>query len=151
MNAQPYVGFESREIQVSGLSCFSINQWRNAVYYFLTGIWADNGAVTYRPKICFDSVTLRLDLDTSQYLVYGRGYSPLPNMGRYYSEQILEVGSEQFEVEAGLIRFAKNDRVRVLVVDFGDSRLFLYKGRKRGVLNIATQDVPREWNGLCPI
>ncbi len=151
MNAQPMDRTQPREIQICGLTCFPMNQWRNAVCSYLFGMWAGHGSVTYRPKICFDSVTLRLDQDLDQYLAYGRGHSPLPNWSSYTDGQIQEVCSGQYEVESGLIRFVKDNRVRVLVIDFENSQLILYKGKKRGMLNVATRDIPRVFRGLAPI
>src|ERR1700685_4151166 len=61
------------DIQVSGLRCFPESNWREAILYYLFGIWGNQGSVTYRPKIAFRSCTLRLDLEIGCYSATDHG------------------------------------------------------------------------------
>ena len=51
----------SNHIQVSGITWFPPERWREAILYYLFGLWSNKGCVAYRPKIRFGSVVLRLD------------------------------------------------------------------------------------------
>lgn len=139
-----------REIQVSGLDCFPGNRWREAILYYLNGIWADRECVTYRPKIHFGNVpkvdswqevVLRLDRSLGEYYAYGTSAERPPR--ECNREAILVVGCGQTEVEQGLIRFVKNNRIRQLwILLRGQEVICLFKTRERGFLGVSADGIP---------
>jgi hypothetical protein len=126
---------EPAEIQVSGGKLFDTNHWREAVLYFLFGVWGDEEPVMYRPKIGLPpNLTLRLATNHDAYYAYGDGGDAKPP--EFWDEQKLVVGSGQLEVENGLVRFVKNNRIEMLQIDFPEgTTLCLWKGQRRGELN----------------
>ncbi len=142
--------------QVSGAKEFEGHRWREAILYYLNGVWSDNNDVTYRPKIKFTkdggsvldyNVTLRLDQSTGEYYAYGT-YEGVPfckipdDLAK--PEGCLRVGKDQNAVEMGLIRFVRNDAIRALQISFGpDAGIVLWKTSRRGELWIAIAGLPR--------
>ncbi|MBI4090659.1 MAG: hypothetical protein HY422_01395 [Candidatus Komeilibacteria bacterium] len=148
-------------IQVSGNARFESFRWREAILYYLNGVWRNDLGVMYRPKIRFGNVmpgenkagafikrgiTLRLD---------GHSYS-----GRYYaygtSEQRVDaidktslfVECRQADVEGGLIRFVKDEALDSLAISFGRSGIRLTKSRRRGELAVEGFSIPSSINEL---
>lgn len=122
-----------RSIQVSGLEIFEEWRWREAILHYLFGVWSDYSRVMYRPKICLGGVSLSLDTENEEY--YAQGESPDREHPFFSSreERVLSVRCSQLEVEQGLIRFVKNNRIILLNITFRDSsRLCLWKKARRG-------------------
>ncbi|MEM9336537.1 MAG: hypothetical protein AAGA35_01625 [Patescibacteria group bacterium] len=121
-----------RDLQISELKTFPENRWREAILHYLFGIWADKESVTYRPKIHFGTMCLRLNQASREYFAYGSS----PNWEVHQSfrgeEILITEGCGQDEVEGALIRFVKNDRIRILAITLGnDQFLRLWKTDKR--------------------
>lgn len=136
-----------REIQVNGMTCFPQNRWREGILYYLFGIWSDKVEVTYRPKIHFGFACLRLSPGERQYYAYGK--CPDTEKPSFPEEGVLTVSWEQTEVEQGLIRFVKNEAIKMLVVTLKNHRQFcLWKKERRGEygcwanIPIRMEDVP---------
>jgi len=120
-----------RSLQISGNRTFEENRWREAILFYLFGIWSGKEDVTYRPKIHFGMMCLRLDPDTGQYFAYGASpdWEIPQDLG---GELLITDGCGKYEVEVSLARFVKNDRVRMLVISFGDGQfLRLWKDPDR--------------------
>lgn len=143
-------GEVDNNVQVSGLTDFPELRWREAILYYLFGIWAGKEEVTDRPKIIFGTVTLRLDSEAREYFAYGRSHEESPHQ-RFREEEMVMVGSKQVEVEQGLIRFVKNDRIRLLTICLPCSgRVTLWKKERRSKYGLHSQDIPLTWGGLGP-
>jgi hypothetical protein len=135
-------------IQVSGDESFAGERWREAILYYLNGVWADKPRVMYRPKLSFDTVALRLDQGTGTY--YGLAKRPRPELTIEEVPQFLPhereqiVGNSQMEVEGGLMRFVRNDQIYLLEIRLSqDSWIRLWKGRnKRGELYLDFKGLP---------
>lgn len=136
-----------RVLQVSGGLCFEPHQWRKAILYYLNGVWSGNHNVMYRPKISLGNlpaegsvseVVLRLSPATKEYYAYGTSAELPIVVGNF-----LVVGCGQNEVEGGLIRFVRNDRIRNLSILFRDGgNVCLLKGRKRSDLHVWAARIP---------
>jgi len=140
----------SGEIRVSGVTCFPEWQWGEAVLYYLNGVWGNKLDVMYRPKICFGGVFLCLNQADSSYFAYG-----VPDNGDGYDARevgpdpkILSIASgKQTDVEVGLIRFVKDNTIKVLSLGLPAIQGFviLWKKPKRGQYGIACVHVPKDW------
>lgn len=141
------------EFQVSGNACFSERRWREAILYYLFGVWAGQQKVMYRPKISFGPITLRLAADAGEYYAHAwdrqgaldffgvdlNGLAPaFPN------SIILRVGYTQVEVEQGLVRFVKNNRVKLLVISLREGEIRLWKMQERSRLGISATGLPTQ-------
>ena len=131
---------DRHEIQVSGIRCFPMNEWRNAILYFLFGMWGNKNNVTYRPKINFGGVSLRLDLVTGKYYAYGTApdTEPLTFTGR----ELVTV-DDKSEVEVSLIRFVKNEDIKRLTIVFPNQMMLrIWKKERRGEYGCAATGLP---------
>jgi len=140
----------SSEIQVSGITCFPQERWREAILFYLFGLWANKEIVAYRPKIAFGTIVLRLDESRGEYYAYGRNQDgECPPFLLPIKEELV-VGPAQEQVEIGLVRFVKNDRIRRLAIKSANSGLiWLWKQTKRGQYRVcASSEVPHS-NGDC--
>ncbi len=147
--ARPFVtdDREDRDIQVSGRTGFPGSRWREAVLFYLFGIWGNREDVTYRPKIHFGDICLRLDRQSKEYYAYG--HAEVPELTPITSsEETLFVRSGQNEVEIGLIRFVKDNRIKKLVLSLGPGgacQLLLWKKEKRSEYGVAGIRLPYSW------
>ncbi len=134
---------EQKEIQVSGLLWFPEHRWREAILYYLFGIWENREEVMYRPKIHLGGITLRLNPSTGTYYAYGT--SDDEECGPWVGEngEELVVSCHQLEVEIGLIRFVKNDSIRTLLIRLEDGgEICLWKTRRRSRFGIDCRGIP---------
>lgn len=109
---------------VSGHKAFSKDKWRQAILYYLFGVWGDQYAVMHKPEISFGPLTLELDLNDGYYYVYTSEIED--DETAYFSEaNLLEpsrkllCGNSQLEVENGLIRFVKDKHLRIFTIRIG--------------------------------
>lgn len=135
----------AREIQISGQTNFAANRWREAILYYLFGVWGDKSEVMYRPKIHLGPITLRLNPSAETY--YAHAVPLLPedelNLSLFSSEEMISVGPRQTEVETGLIRFVKNGRIKLITIHLDNGGLLrLWKGNRRGDLFLQSWGVP---------
>ena len=131
------------EIQVSGLTLFPMNRWREAILYYLFGVWGNRDNVMYRPKINFAGVSLRLDPVRRQYYLYGR--PEVADVVPVMVDGEWRVLDSQDEVETGLIRFVKNDEIKKFTIQFRDrSILILWKKEKRGEYGVHAYGIPAD-------
>ena len=128
-------------IQISGLEDFDPSRWREAILYYLFGVWGNKQEVMYRPKIMFGNITLRLDTGSSSYYAYGSSTSETaPHVP---PEAHLIVGCGQGEVEQALIRFVKNDAIKVLTIAVPNhGRFCLWKKAARGEYGYSGDRLP---------
>ncbi len=139
------MSFKNEFIQVSGLNIFPQHRWREAILYFVNGILADEDRVTYRPKISIGDVGLRLDAEHERYSFWGYHTDVVPPVVE--ESATLVAGASQMEVEYALLRFVKNNNIRMLrlrmPVRGGSARLedgphigelVFWKGRQRSFL-----------------
>lgn len=151
---QRLAGIISNDIQVSGLTSqeFPESRWREAILFYLFGVWADRQSVTYRPKISFGDITLRLDPSSGEYYAYGTPTEELPYPFPVREDEKLTVRSlRQADVEVALARFVKNDRIKLLTICSECSgRLMLWKKSRRGQYGITATDIPRSWGTRGP-
>ena len=96
----------------------------------------------YRPKINFAGISLRLDTKQRQYYLCGKsefnGRGPVS-----FDNEVLVVQDLQTEVEIGLIRFVKDESIRVLIIEFRNhSTLLLWKKEKRGEYGVHATGIP---------
>jgi hypothetical protein len=120
--------FLVEEVEVSRRVCFEGNRWIEAILYYLNGIWKNDSVIAPHPELRFDNVTLRL-ADTN-YFAYVDGITP--PRPRVQAKDLLAVPySTQNDVEAGLVRFVKNNQIRQLAITFlGEGALYLTKQRR---------------------
>lgn len=135
---------DRHEIQVSGNRCFPVNEWRNAILYYLFGVWGNKDYVMYRPKMNFAGVSLRLDPERRCYYLQGRMHvaDVVPVMAD--GERI--VLDSQDEVETGLVRFVKDESIKKLTIQFRDgSQFFLWKKERRGEYGVHAYGILSEY------
>ena len=144
-----------RDIQVSGLTNFSESRWREAILYYLFGIWGNRSDVTYRPKISFGDIWLRLHSSNGRYYAYGHEeiFEPVPALG---NDDLVETSDEQARVEVALIRFVKNDKIKQLRLRFPSVSndtcvLVLWKKTRRGEYGVASLGLPYSWCSDGPL
>jgi len=141
----------NRNIQVSGLTDFPEARWREAILYYLFGIWSNNDKVAYRPKIMFNDLTLRLNRGAGTYYAYGRLEVP-EKPPRTNGDEMLKVDDpNQCDVEIGLIRFVKNSQIKMLVLNLQPGSLVLWKKTRRGEYGCAGFDLPYAYSSVGPI
>lgn len=148
-------GVVSNDIQVSGLVSqeFPESRWREAILFYLFGIWSGRQSVMYRPKISFGSVTLRLDSDEGKYEAYGTPPEELTSTLRFRADEKLFVDTgRQADVEVALVRFVKNDQIKLLILWLPQLRVFftLWKKSRRSQYGCCLTD-PRAWNANGPV
>lgn|GEM_PF-1906780 len=149
-----FAGF-ARDIQVSGFTNFPESRWREAILFYLFGMWGNRDNVTYRPKIMFGDITLRLDRQDGEYYAYGheRVREEIPPLD---SDDLVETSGKQEAVEVALIRFVKDDRIRQLrlrlpSVSDDVATLVLWKKARRGEYGVAGLGLPYSWGTKGPI
>lgn len=129
------------DLQISGLECFSELRWREAILYYLFGVWGNQNRVMYRPKIMFGLLTLRLDPDCEDYYAYGHARDD--KLPLFDPKNALVVTANQSAVELGLIRFVKNDQIKALCIVFRDlSAMWLWKKERRGQYGAYAAGIP---------
>lgn len=131
-----------RHLQVSGLETFTQNRWREAILYYLFGVWGNLDKVMYRPKIYMGGLALRLDPRAESYYAYGKGCSRERDIPVVKPEARLIASHSQFEVEGALIRFVKNNAIRVLEIQLeSGGRVWIWKTSRRGEYRTACDDM----------
>lgn len=150
MLARRVMGVIDNDLQVSGIFEFPESRWREAILFYLFGIWSEKLEVCDRAKITFGTVTLRLDDRNSEYYAYGRPHEVYPHQ-LFRDEETNSIGCEQVIVEYGLIHFVKSNRIKVLLINFPDGgQLQLWKKERRGQYGYGARDIPVEAGGLGP-
>ncbi len=131
-------------IQVENDRIFSEKNWREAILYYLNGIWGRNTDVMSNShNINFSGVKLMLDQLGRKYWCYIQPMHETSLDTESSNPQIelhdgitLEVNDDQDSVEIGLMRFVRNDSIGHLTIRFDDktskSSLSLHKTTKRG-------------------
>ena len=133
---------DNHEIQVSGLTLFPMNRWREGILHYLFGVWGNKDNVMYRPKINFGGVSLRLDVAKRKYYAYGIG--PDAELLAFTGREIITL-DDQSEVEVALIRFVKNDEIKRLTIVFPNrSWFYLWKTERRGEYRCAAVGIPTD-------
>ncbi len=141
-----------QEIQVAGHRCFEGKRWREAILYYLNGIWSDDLFIAGRPKLAIDGITL--SLVSGKYSIYDNGCTPIMSLEEIdFGGCIPLPEPDQDAVEIALVRFVKDNHARNLAIIFREGVLFLSKGRNRGNLIVAASKLPTmdEWrkqNGI---
>ena len=140
-------------IQISGYTNFPESRWREAILFYLFGMWGNRDNVTYRPKICFGDITLRLDRQDGEYYAYGHAQAPekVPNCS--HAERLCVDSGRQTEVEVALIRFVKDDRIKELGLHLPASHgeLVLWKKGRRSQYGYAGVGLPYTWGTKGPV
>lgn len=147
-----------RELQVGASGrTFPEERWREAILYYLFGVWSGNVAMTLRPKISFGNVTLRLVPDPKALhpdarVYYAYGIAPDGERCSHSAitrGELLFVGNEQARVETALIRFVKDNRIKTLAISMGTGGgIQLWKTSRRGEYRCTAVGLSRTWEGL---
>ena len=133
------LGHAVESIQIAGDTVFEGSRWREAILAFLNGIWADDVAVTHRPKISLNNTVLRIGRGEKYvgYFVYAPDFGGRPTVAD--KDLLVVPDPTRAEVENGLIRFVRNGQIRQLGICFpGKGNIVLTKGRKRSELFVVT-------------
>ena len=141
------------EIQISGYTNFPESRWREAILFYLFGMWGNRERVTYRPKICFGDVTLRLDRQDREYYAYGHAQVP-KDVPPLLGTDLVEPSGKQTEVEVALIRFVKDESIKQLRLRLPSvslvATLVLWKKARRGEYGYAGIGLPYSWGTKGP-
>ena len=152
---QRIAGIVTNDIQVSGLEGFPESRWREAILFYLFGIWSGRESVTYRPKLCFGDITLRLDRQNGEYYAYGHAEVPqdVPPLG---PDDLVETSGRQAAVEVALIRFVKDNRIKQLRLGVMTdqkvhcAQLVFWKKARRSEYGYAGIGLPYSWGTKGP-
>jgi hypothetical protein len=104
-----------------GTKSFPERRWREALLYYLFGIWGEREDVMSNPLIELGGVTIRLNTNAGEYHADGTSIESLedPHLsGEFSFNEVLLIGYEQELVENALVRFVKNNRIRVLHIEW---------------------------------
>ena len=107
---------------------FAENHWREAILHYLFGMWSGKRIFSDEQRISFGDVTLALDPCERLYDISGKGERDEVDYNIRCSDNTLCVSNTRQDVEQGLIRFAKNPKIRALlisVVECGCERVCL--------------------------
>ncbi len=135
-------------MQVSGLNNFEESRWRECFLYYLFGIWGNQKRVTYRPKVNFCTGTgpsigmfeLRLDRASGEY--FACGSCAVQEPPTFYGDQVLIVSYKQAEVEQALVRFVKNNSIKMLIISLRKGVVHLWKKPQRSCLGVLATGIP---------
>lgn len=118
-------------LQVSGLENFERSEWFRAIIYYLRGIREGHESVTYRPKIDFGGVVLRLNPGAGRYYAYG--VAPDEEVPSFPANRIGRVGCGKSEVEEALTRLVDGE-LGLLTIEFtpGSTMSLWEKGQDFG-------------------
>lgn len=108
------------DIRISGLASqeFPEARWREAILSYLFEIWSGRPRATGYPMIGFGNITLRLDPSCGLYYAYGIPSKESPGYEHFVKgdEDIHVRSGRKEDVEVGLIRFVKNNRIKLLTL-----------------------------------
>lgn len=142
----------NHNIMVSDNKVFSEPRWREAILYFLFGLWGNNPAVVRRPKIRLGTIDIARD-PQGFYYAYGR---PDPRELESYADSwtkgrtAVVHGDYSDQVEAALVRFVKDKEFVELVLSFQTGRVMLWKTKNRGDYGITAEGLPLGWSSKGP-
>jgi hypothetical protein len=124
--------FSVEDLQVNS-DIFPANRWREGMIEFLMRIWS--GDSPRNPHIRIRDIVLRRDEETSRFKIEGPRQVVSGVEG--FTNSMMFINDETFAIEAGLIRFVKNDSIRCLGIHFENEKrvLWFWKGHRRGELN----------------
>lgn len=119
------------------------SDWREAILTFLNGVWSDHIVINHPAEICFNNIRLQLGQNNEYYVYFlverdGTNF----NATAPYNRDAMYIVSypSANDVEAGLIRFVRNNKIRQLVIGFpGVGRVTLTKDQKRGSLFVSAE------------
>lgn len=128
-------------IQVSGLNWYARHEWRMALELYMGGVWSDDNQIMYRPKVCWEEAGFRLHPEAGVYASCARSEALNRQMPDVPPEHTLTTGCAQSEFESAIMRFVRNDRIWMLVVNFPERTLYFWKkANQRGFLGIAARE-----------
>jgi hypothetical protein len=117
------------KVGVTKEKIFPMSRWREAILNYLFGVWSVYEGTP--AKICFGTIELLRDPKSKRYTVSGETIEEPP--GGYYGNYSIQVKDEHTEVECALARFAKDDHMGQLCIDFRDGFvLMLWNKERRG-------------------
>lgn len=139
-----------KNIKVGGKASgkeFSGSRWREAILYFLFGIWEGRKYIYDNPVISFDDVNLRwcwenMEYYNHRYMAYGTITEPT-KAPHFPHEQTIRVEWLQAgNVRDGLVQFVKNYRIKAITIGLeaaaeGNPHLILSKGGRRRDLHVS--------------
>ena len=111
---------------------FPANRWREGMLEFLMRIWSGNSP--RHPHIRIRDIVLRRDEETSRFKI--EGSRQVVTEVHRFTNSMMFIRDENYEIEAGLVRFVKNESIRCLGIQFESEKatLWFWKGNKRSVL-----------------
>jgi len=126
------------DIQVAGGKCFTANRWREAILYYLFGIWSGDETVLNRPKINFGRFQLRLDESGESYYAVGESGGVIVS---FHESRCLRVGWKKAEVEVALVRFLKDNKIKKLTIDLEQGQMVFWKTDRRAEYGCAAYGI----------
>ncbi len=129
-----------RALYVSGGREFPEDRWRDCILHFLNGLWSGDLDIACRPRLHLGEITLRLDEEAGEYFAYGTSLeTPVPEVADYEMEY--SIGS-RLEVQDRLMRFVKDDRIKLLVLRLRVGTVCLWKKPWRSRFGISAHGIP---------
>jgi hypothetical protein len=128
-------------IRISRTNTFKSYKWKEAILYYLHGIWGDRWSVVRQPQICFPpGLTLCLDYETCSYTVSGHAGTEFIS---HSPNQTQSISNKMYDVQVGLASFVECDRLQVLKIAFPDGNELRLGKRSR-------DEEIYCWFGECP-
>lgn len=140
---------KGKTIEVAELYEYPESRWRQAILRFLFGIWSGDPTVTCRPELRIGNVTLRLF--NERYVAFGsvEGDEVPPTIP---ITQSLLVGDRKADAEVALVRFVKDDRIKMVNLVLGNNKdryLAIWKKDRRGEFGFWVKNIPETWTAGC--
>ena len=105
------------------------SNWRKAFTFYLDGVWSQNNR-SVEGVIFIDNMVLQLHHGEYQYR-HPSGIAVHPRPQWENRSQIHAVMVSRDQLELGLVKFIRNNQIRMLVLMFGVDQLTLWKSPER--------------------
>lgn len=115
---------------------FDGTNWRKALSHYLDGVWAQKNA-SVEGVLMIDHVVLFINHGEYNFTCPPSPVYSRPELTR---DQIHAITGKRDEFELGLAKFIRNNGIRMLAVEFTDSRMMLWKGPRRTDLFFTVMD-----------
>jgi hypothetical protein len=111
--------------------------WRKAFNRYLDGIWSQSNQFAEGGMAI---ETIIIYLRRGEYYIQAPTDLIVSERPEFNRDQIHAVPSDRNSIELGLVKFVRNNLIRMLVVEFGALRLMIWKGESRSELHCTVVD-----------
>ncbi len=123
-------------------------RWRMEIVSFLRAIWANDHklasdkGVPFHTEISFGDVVLWWGTEVFVAYIQQGEVTAIEIPPQFKVAEVLQPSDSTAEIEAALIRFVYNNRVKAVVMRLGDGEVWLWKKKKRGDVGVWATGLP---------